>query len=387
MAGGQSFLRDRLYARRAAIANTWFVSIVNTSFTPRPLGEVRTRLDQLTAEVIDALLAEPLPRASAQAIGAALAELHYLSAQALEGSLRALGTELTSVLSDTELRRMQPPLVELLATIASGFYAAGRNAILEEQDAVRAALFVTRKQAEAADEARAIAEASARARSDLLGRVAHDLRSPLTTIKGQADLMERRLEREQPTPEWLRLRLSYVRAASERMQGMIGELLDAARLEIGEQLELDLTELDLEDLARRVIQRADSSGRTIRLQADAHPILANVDGPRVERVLENLLSNAIKYSSPPAPIDVSLACGPGCVTLVVTDTGCGIPAPELARVTTPFYRASTARGVPGTGLGLAGVKAIVEQHGGKLDIESTVNQGTRVMITFPTQRT
>jgi hypothetical protein len=164
-------LRDRLLAQRSAIVEAWFRGVATTSFTPRPLADIRV-LDELTALTIDGLLTEPFPNTLANSIGAALTDLHYVNARALAGTLRALGHELTAVLPDEEARAIQPRLVELLAEVASGFYDASRAAILNEQDEVRDALFVTRQQVEAVDEARAVAEASARVRSEVLGHVA-----------------------------------------------------------------------------------------------------------------------------------------------------------------------------------------------------------------------
>ena len=373
-------------ACRSQVADTWFRAIAGTSFTPRPLAEIRARLSELVDIAIDALFADPFPESAAVALGSALAELHYLDARALAGTLRALGLGLSSNLSPEESAELHPRLIDLLAAIAAGFYAAGRENILREQDEIRQALFVTRQQAEAADEARSVAEASARARSDLLSHVAHDLRSPLTSIRGQADLIVQRLNREVPSIDWLRARVAHIRGATDRMQGMIGELLDAARLQIGEQLELNLRSVDVVEVVRRAVEYVEATGRHIRLDLDSESIVANVDGARLERVLHNLLSNAVKYSPPQAPISILVRHGEDDLTIAISDQGFGIPAEELTRVTTPFYRASTARAIPGTGLGLAGVKAIVEQHGGRLVIDSVVGVGTTVTLRLPVRR-
>jgi signal transduction histidine kinase len=109
-----------------------------------------------------------------------------------------------------------------------------------------------------------------------------------------------------------------------------------------------------------------------------------LDPARFDRVLQNLLSNAFKFSKPGQLIEVRVARVERSALISVRDYGIGIPAGELTKITTPFYRASTASGVPGTGLGLAGVKAIVEQHGGSLHIASTEGEGTTVTIRIPT---
>jgi signal transduction histidine kinase len=379
----QRTVRDRLLAHRSAAVDAWFRGVANTSFSPRPLAEIRARLNELTTLAIEALLDDPFPDTLAHSIGAAVADLHYLNPRALVGTVRALGHELTATLSEDEARALQPRLVEVLAAVAGGFYAASRAAILQEQDEVRAALFVTRQQAEAADEARAAAETMARARSEVLGHVVHDLRSPLTSIKGQAELIAQRAERESLPFEWLRSGVKSIRTASERMQAMLGELLDAARLQVGEELELNLEYVDVMELVRPVVQRTERMGRTVALDVHDEPGMAWVDPARFERALENLLSNAVKYSGYQTPIDVTVRHDGDSVSIAVRDQGVGIPADELARVTTPFYRASTARAIPGIGLGLSGVKAIVRQHGGRLAIDSVNGEGTTVTISLP----
>jgi signal transduction histidine kinase len=375
-------LRNRLLAHRSALVEAWFQGIARTSFSPRPLAEVRARLDQLFGDTVEVLVSEPFEAASARSVGVALADLHYLNATAAAATVRTLGHHLTLDLLPDDIVMLQPRLVDVLAEIVGGFYAASRDAILQEQDEMRSALFVTRQQAEAANEARLLAETTVRARSELLGHVAHDLRSPLTSIKGQADLLAHRLQRDLPTADWLHARVKSISASADRMQGMISELLDAARLEAGEELELRLRRVAIQQLVREVVQR-ELGGRAVWLDFVEDPVYATVDIARFERVLQNLLSNAVKFSPPEGSIEVHVRGGDSTVLLEVRDYGMGIPAEELPRITTPFYRASTAGGVPGTGLGLAGVKAIVEQHRGTLVINSVEGEGTSVLIRLP----
>jgi two-component system, OmpR family, sensor histidine kinase MprB len=375
-------LRDQLLSNRSALVETWFQGIAGTNFTPRPLAEVRERLDKLAGEAVEILTAESFDSQKAHSIGAALAGLHYLNATAAAATVRALGLQLAANLPAEAAAALQPRLIDMLAGIMGGFYAASREAILKEQDEIRDALLVTRQQADAAHEARVLAENSARARSALLGHVVHDLRSPLTSIKGQSDLLAQRLQRERPPIDWLRSRVRLIRASTDRMIGMIGELLDAARLEVGEELELSVEQIHLQPFVRDVVQR-EVTRRVVRLELLDEPVYAALDPARFERVLHNLLNNAVKFSRKDEVIEVHVRSQDGAPVIEVRDHGRGIPADELPRITTPFYRASTAGGVPGTGLGLAGVKAIVEQHHGTLMIDSTEGAGTSVIIRLP----
>ena len=100
-------------------------------------------------------------------------------------------------------------------------------------------------------------------------------------------------------------------------------------------------------------------------------------------MLHNLIGNAVKYSPQGTPIDVAVQTQEQRVVITVRDQGVGIPAEELPRICTPFFRASTARGVKGTGIGLAGSKAIIEQHHGQITLESAVGQGTTVTVCLP----
>jgi signal transduction histidine kinase len=376
-------LRDRLLADHRALVDGWFRAIAATSFTPRPLGEVRARLDQLFCDAIEVLASEEFQPELARSIGVTLVDLHYLNATTAAATVRILGQQLAAQLTPDEAVALQPRIFDLVAEVIAGYYAASREAILKEQDEMRDALFVTRQQAEAAQEARALAETSARARSDLLGHVAHDLRSPLTSIKGQADLLAQRLRREVPPADWLKLRANFICMAADRMHNMIGELLDASRLQVGEQLELSPRRVRVQQLVNDVVER-EMGGRGIELDLEEEPIYAMLDPARFDRVLQNLLSNAFKFSKPGQLIEVRVARVERSALISVRDYGIGIPAGELTKITTPFYRASTASGVPGTGLGLAGVKAIVEQHGGSLHIASTEGEGTTVTIRIPT---
>jgi signal transduction histidine kinase len=112
---------------------------------------------------------------------------------------------------------------------------------------------------------------------------------------------------------------------------------------------------------------------------------AVVQGDRLqlERVMQNIIGNAIKYSPQGTPVHATVGRHDQWVVISVRDRGVGIPHEELPHIFTPFYRASTAQGIPGTGIGLSGAKMIVEQHGGQITLQSAVGKGTTVVVRLP----
>jgi len=375
-----------MQARRDAIADHWYEAIAHTSFVPRRVAGVRDELRTLTDQVIAALLDEPVDRDRARAVGAALAALHYVHPDALDGTLDVLGRGLMDGLTPDQVQALQPRLMTLLGALAAGFLARGRAMLLDEQDQIRRALFVFRQQADAAEEARVVAEAAVRVRTEILNATAHDLRSPVTAIIGHADLLRIRLQRATlPQPEWMLAQAAAIRAGALRINGMVEELLDVARLQTGQELELRLEPVDVgtvvQDVARARTGAADAAAAVV-VDAPAGLIVEG-DRLRLERVVDNLLGNAVKYSTGGTPVTVTARLSASDVTIIVRDRGVGIPADELPHLFTPFFRASTSQGIAGIGIGLAGAKAIVEQHSGRIMVESVVGEGTTVTIALP----
>ncbi len=383
---GREQLHALLYGRRAEIADRWYGAIARTSFTPRRAVEVRAELEALITRAIDLLLSEPAALAQASEIGVALAELHYVRPAALRGTLTVLGRELVVGLAPETVVALHPRLVELLGGLAAGYYERSRVMTLEEQDQIRRALFVSRQEAEAAEEARLVAEAAVRVRTEVLNAAAHDLRLPVTTIIGHADLLRMHLQRQTlPTVEWIAARAEAIRGAAISIRTMAEELLDVAHLQAGQTLELRLEAVDIGALVQEVARpRIDSTTGSAPVLVDAPPgLLVQGDRARLARVIDNLLGNAIKYGREGTPVQVEVRPHAQGVSVTVRDQGVGIPAGELPRLFTPFFRASTARGIPGIGIGLSGAKAIVEQHGGRISVDSVLDQGTTVTIILP----
>jgi signal transduction histidine kinase len=230
-----------------------------------------------------------------------------------------------------------------------------------------------------------------RERDALFGAVAHDLRSPLTTLIGRTQLLQRRLARlTDPAAPALAAELNQLVATGQHMAAMVAELTDLERVSRGAALDLDRAPLDLVALVREAATEAAQAypDRVLRVDVRTPRAVGAGDATRVRRVIANLLGNAAKYSAPPTPITLTLQCetraGQPWAVLAIEDEGIGIPAADLPHVFERFYRAGNAVGqAPGTGIGLAGVQQIVEQHQGSVSIASTEGQGTTVTLALP----
>jgi signal transduction histidine kinase len=244
--------------------------------------------------------------------------------------------------------------------------------------------------------ARAEAEASLRARDETLATISHDLRTPLTSIRGLAQLLQRRLARGAAmTPEEIAERLGRIEEQTALMARMIDDLLDVARIEAGRPLDLRREACDLVALARKTaddVQRT-TERHTLHVFADQEQLVGSLDSARIERVLANLLTNAVKYSPDGGNVELRIACGsergPSCdrAILAVRDGGIGIPPDDLPRIFERFYRASNVGDqLRGTGLGLAGAQQIVEQHGGTIAVNSAPGAGTTFTVHLPLEQ-
>ena len=235
--------------------------------------------------------------------------------------------------------------------------------------------------------ARARAEEAVRQRDALLSLVSHDLKNPLTAIAGLAEILRRQAERAETvdSARVLRAQTGIARAATT-MTRLINELLDASRVHAGLPLALECRPLDLVDLVQRVVaghQRFAPDHHVI-VEAAVPQLEGCWDAFRIERVVDNLLSNAIKYSPAGGDVTVTVAREhDNCAMVAVRDTGIGIPAADLARIFEPFQRAGNVGAITGTGIGLAGARQIVTEHGGTLDVQSAVGAGTVATLRLP----
>ncbi len=216
-----------------------------------------------------------------------------------------------------------------------------------------------------------------RKQREFLGMVAHDLRSPLTSIKGFAQLMQRR---EAYLPAGVNAILSQV----QRMERLVGDVLDITRLDQRRQ-GLVIAEADLTEIARLVISSVHEFRGTgeLRLNAPEEPLIGRWDKGRLAQILDNLLSNALKYA-PDGDVTVRLDGEEDHVIIEVTDEGPGIEPEHLPYIFDRFYRTpdQLAKG-SGVGLGLTIARGLVQEHGGRIEVHSVVGSGTTFRVTLP----
>ncbi|HKC75980.1 MAG TPA: HAMP domain-containing sensor histidine kinase [Chloroflexota bacterium] len=229
-------------------------------------------------------------------------------------------------------------------------------------------------------------ETAVRMRDDILNLGTHDLRSPATSVLSRARLVQHRLHRGLALDAgWLDAQMQAIGEAIARLNATIDEMSDVARLQVGQALDLQLEDLDASAVVRAVAAEYNvvAEAPRVAVQAPAAAVLVCGDRVRLLRMLHNLIGNAVKYSSSGTAIDVDVQTQEQQAVITVRDQGVGIPTAELPHIFTRFFRASTALGVQGTGIGLAGSRAIVEQHHGHITVESEVGQGTTVMVCLP----
>jgi len=179
--------------------------------------------------------------------------------------------------------------------------------------------------------------------------------------------------------------LRDIESAAGRAATLIDELLDAAHLEAGRPLDLRPTAVDAIALARGRVDewQRTAPGHVIRVEAEHPTLVGSWDALRLSRILDNLLGNAVKYSPAGGTVTVRIAREGGWALLAVRDEGIGIPAADLPHVFERLRRGGNVGGIGGTGIGLAGVKRIVEQHGGTIAVESEEGVGSVFTVRLP----
>ena len=237
------------------------------------------------------------------------------------------------------------------------------------------------------------AQQAVREREELLSLVSHDLKNPLGAIKGFAQMLQRvvgRADMDEATARKLVDGLAQIDSAATRMDRLLNDQLDLARLQAGQPIELQRQPTDLAALARQVAaeyQRTTAQHR-LWVVVPEEGVRGEWDAQRIERSLSNLVSNAVKYSPGGGEVEIAVEreedeAGGHWAVCRVTDHGLGIPEQDLPRIFDWYTRAGNVAAISGTGIGLASVRQVVEQHGGAVAVHSREGEGSTFIIRLP----
>ena len=232
------------------------------------------------------------------------------------------------------------------------------------------------------------AEAANRTKSEFLANMSHELRTPLNAIIGFSEVMEQEFFGPLGTPKYI----DYARdihRSGQYLLDVISDILDMSKIEAGRmQLELQTCGLVgvVEDALRIVAARAQQGGVTIETDV-ASDLELTVDRRALKQVLINLMANAVKFTPAKGRVDITARHDQGHATIVIADTGIGIPTTDLGKLGRAFEQVENqfTKTKSGSGLGLAISKSLIEMHGGTLEIASDVGRGTTVTIVLPMQ--
>ena len=209
--------------------------------------------------------------------------------------------------------------------------------------------------------------------TDLVATVVHELRAPLTVIRGQTQLARRYIGQD---PARERVAIDSALAQMDRMGRLIGELLNQSRIS-SNALSLDVVAFDLAGAVAAAVARHEY-GETPRISLQRPHVQVRVRGDpvRIAEILDNLLDNALKYSPAGSPIEISLIVHGAEAQVRVADHGVGVPTHERDRIFAPFFRTSRTSDLPGTGLGLHISQQVAKRHRGRLWLEASSDAGS-----------
>ena len=219
--------------------------------------------------------------------------------------------------------------------------------------------------------------------TDLFATVVHELRAPLTVMRGQTQLARRYIGRD---PARERGAIDTALAQMDRMARLISELLNQSRLS-SNALSLNVVAFDLVDAVAAAMTRHQYA-ETARITFERPPATVAVRGDpkRIAEILDNLLDNAIKYSAENSPVEIALTVHGGEAHVRVADHGVGVPTSERSMLFTPFYRTSRTTDVHGTGLGLHISQQLAKRHGGRLWLEASTEAGSVFVLAIPLRK-
>jgi signal transduction histidine kinase len=235
-------------------------------------------------------------------------------------------------------------------------------------------------------QARNQAEAAVRVRDEFFSVASHELKTPITALLGNSQLLLRRAARSGTLAERERRSLEVIAEQARRLNRLAAALLDHSRIQAG-KLIIERAPLDLCELLRRSADeiRPSLSNHTLELALPPAPVLVLGDDVRLTQVVQNLIGNAVKYSPAGGPIDVRLTTDGDWAELQVVDRGLGIPAAALPHLFQQFYRAPNVdtQAISGMGIGLFVIHEIVTQHGGTVAAASVEGHGSTFTVRLP----
>ncbi len=220
-------------------------------------------------------------------------------------------------------------------------------------------------------------------KNDFISTISHELRTPLTAIKGWGETI---MQLGDSDPETTQKGMAVIISESQRLSEMVEDLLDFSRMQNG-KMQLTMSKIDvlaeLDDAVFTLKDRAAREGLELIYNVPHMPLPMMGDNLRIRQVFLNLLDNAIKYNEHGGKIVVLAEVEGNELTIYFTDTGCGISPENIPRVTDKFFRANMS--VHGTGIGLAVANEIVELHGGTMEINSVLGEGTTITVKLPVE--
>ena len=219
-----------------------------------------------------------------------------------------------------------------------------------------------------------------------LSMVAHELKTPITTLKGRTQLLQRRVTRE-GLDDVVSMGLKDIERSINRLHVLVNDLLDASLIQTN-MFVIHRRRCDLVQLCRHILDEYTSgSGPALRFEAPGEPIEAEVDADRIGQVLLNLLSNAHKYSPKRYPITITLQQVGFEAIISVRDMGVGIPPGDLEHIFDQYYRVPEVDAQSGSrrglGLGLYIAHKLVERHAGRIDVQSVPGEGSVFSVVLP----
>lgn len=259
--------------------------------------------------------------------------------------------------------------------------------IASGEDVLRLAVFEMQSQAKELIDAKHMAEAASRAKSQFLAAMSHELRTPLNVLLGFSQLIQTMPISDSFAPKAIEY-ATDIHASGSHLLSLINDVLDLAKIEAG-KMSLELQELPLKDeieaVVKRFTQHAEVAGIALVFAAAEQDVVCEADQRAFRQILENLVGNAIKFTSEGGTVTISLDLVEEDAVISIEDTGVGIEADDLKRLFVPFERTdnSYSRPVEGTGLGLSIARHLVKAHNGDLSATSEPGVGSCFTVILP----